>query len=124
MNSPAHPDGITAEWLTHVLQAGGGLAQARVTAIARQPLGREKGMTGQLTRLRLRYDRDEAHAPHTLIAKGVAPDSGRSGRLPLARRPHGPARPGAGRGSARRRPARGRRLTRSAGPVPTGHRRD
>jgi Ecdysteroid kinase-like family len=71
---PVHPDGVTAEWLTDTLRATGTLTHARVTTLETQLLGSEKGMTGQLARLGLAYDRDEVAAPRSLIAKFSAAD--------------------------------------------------
>ena len=74
MEIPVAPDGLTAEWLTDALRTSGALTHARVTALETQLLGHVKGTTGQLATLRLTYDRDEVHAPRSLIAKFSAPD--------------------------------------------------
>jgi hypothetical protein len=71
---PVQPDGVTVEWLTDTLRATGVLSHARVTALETQLLGSEKGVTGQLARLGLTYDRDEVAAPRSLIAKFSAAD--------------------------------------------------
>jgi hypothetical protein len=74
MKLPLYLGDLTAEWLTEALLSTGVLAAARVTAYEAQPLIGVKGMTGQLVRLRLAYDRDEPAAPRTLVAKFSAPD--------------------------------------------------
>ena len=74
METPGHPDDLTADWLTDTLRKTGVLMQARVTARTIQDLGTEKGMTGQIIRMRLDYDRFETDAPRSLIAKFSSPD--------------------------------------------------
>ncbi len=74
METPAHPNDLTGDWLTDTLRATGVLAQARVTSLTIQDLGTEKGMTGQLARVRLAYDAAETDAPRSLIAKCSAAD--------------------------------------------------
>jgi len=74
LETPFHPDAVSTEWLTDVLRASGALTHARVTSLTTHLLGGEKGMTGQLARLRLGYDTDETDAPRSLIAKFSAPD--------------------------------------------------
>ncbi len=68
MQVPVSPDEMTADWLTSVLNA-----QARepnhVESCEVELLGGEQGMTGQLARLRLRYQDGRPGRPPTLIAK-------------------------------------------------------
>ena len=64
------PSGLTPEWLTVVLQASGRVCDARVTAATTTPVG--NGMLGTNLRIALRYDRAEAGAPTTLVAKMAA----------------------------------------------------
>src|SRR4051794_20110021 len=71
---PTHADGLTPDWLTGALRANGALAQGRVTVLSLEALDHEKGLTGQLVRVRLDYDLDEANAPRSLIAKFSATD--------------------------------------------------
>lgn len=71
---PTHADRLTADWLTGALRAAAALGCARVTSVATAPLDHEKGLTGQLVRLLLTYDREEAGAPRTLVAKFSSPD--------------------------------------------------
>lgn len=77
MNFPIDPGLLTANWLNDVLRATGVIRYARVTAIVTQIMGDEEGLTGsgQMARLQLTYDQDEANAPRTLIAKFSSPDS-------------------------------------------------
>jgi hypothetical protein len=63
METPEHPNGITTDWLTDTLRTAGVLKQARVTSLALQAVGTEKGLTGHLARVRLDYDTGEADRP-------------------------------------------------------------
>jgi hypothetical protein len=60
---------ITPDWLSDALRSSGALGTARVIEIAPVALGEGEGFIGQLARLHLRYDVDEADAPRTVIAK-------------------------------------------------------
>src|SRR6478672_3812239 len=73
MGVPADPDEITQEWLTAALQQAGALDQARVTSIQPAPIGRP-GLTGQIRRLQISYDKPEPCAPRSLVAKFSATD--------------------------------------------------
>jgi hypothetical protein len=75
VNLPTGPEGLTVEWLTAALRAGGALTEARVAAQTTTRLGPEKGMTGQIARVQLTYDRAAAAAPPALIAKFAHPDA-------------------------------------------------
>jgi hypothetical protein len=68
MSVPADSDGITPNWLTAALREAGAMDDARVTSIQSGPVG-HMGMTGQLRRLRISYDKAEAGAPKSLLAK-------------------------------------------------------
>lgn len=68
MQIPASPHELTADWLATVLN-GQGLERASIEAFQAELLGGEQGMTGQLARLRLRYQDDKPGRPATLIAK-------------------------------------------------------
>ena len=68
MSVPADSDGITPDWLTAALREAGAIYHARVTSIQSGPVG-HMGMTGQLRRLRISYDKAEAGAPRSLLAK-------------------------------------------------------
>ena len=66
---PVDPHEITPEWLTAALRESGSITQAAVQSVSSSALETEHGMTGNLVRLRLAYDPDEASAPRTLVAK-------------------------------------------------------
>jgi hypothetical protein len=68
MKIPASPDEPTAGWLTSVLSAQG-LGANGVLSCDTEMLRGERGMTGQLARLRIRYQDDRPGLPATLIAK-------------------------------------------------------
>ena len=68
MSVPADSDGITPDWLTAALREAGAISHTRVTSIQSGPVG-HMGMTGQLCRLQIRYDRAEPGAPRSLLAK-------------------------------------------------------
>jgi aminoglycoside/choline kinase family phosphotransferase len=67
---------ITAPWLTAILRENGILKETAVTVVAAEPLGVGTGFLGQLARLRLTYDRPDANAPSTLVAKLPSLDAG------------------------------------------------
>jgi len=69
---PAHPDAITAGWLTERLRAAGQLAQGEVIALAWQPIG--TGQVGDSARISLTYDRPGA-GPATIAGKFPAADA-------------------------------------------------
>ena len=68
MSVPADSDGITPDWLTAALRDAGAIDHARVTSIQSGPVG-HMGLTGQLRRLRISYDKAEPGAPSSLLAK-------------------------------------------------------
>jgi Uncharacterized oxidoreductase dhs-27/Ecdysteroid kinase-like family len=68
MDVPANTDEITQEWLTAALHQAGALDRARVTSIQPAPIG-QQGFTGQIRRLQISYDKPEACAPRSLVAK-------------------------------------------------------
>lgn len=65
--APASPDQLTAEWLTHALQCGGVIDDARVISIDVRPIG--NGMAGRAVQVMLEYDRRPAAAPASVIVK-------------------------------------------------------
>ena len=69
---PASPEQLSDEWLTLVLRQAGVLRQARVTA-HRAELAETQGAAGVVARLEFEYDRAEAGAPHSLVAKFASP---------------------------------------------------
>jgi hypothetical protein len=68
MSVPPDPDSITPDWLTTSLYEAGVVDRARVTSIQSGPVG-QMGMTGQISRLRISYDKAEPGAPRSLLAK-------------------------------------------------------
>lgn len=68
---PAHPDGVTAAWLTTQLRAAGMLAQGAVTAVSWEAIG--TGQVGDSVRFTLDYDLPGA-GPATLAGKFPAAD--------------------------------------------------
>lgn len=60
-------EGLTPKWLGAVLRAQGLLRDARISHVSATPIG--NGMLGLNLRLSLQYDRAEAGAPATLVAK-------------------------------------------------------
>jgi hypothetical protein len=75
MQTPASPHELTADWLASVM-GGQGAELTRIRAFHAELLGGEQGMTGQLARLRLRYQDDRPGLPATLIAKFSAAEPG------------------------------------------------
>jgi hypothetical protein len=76
MPDPSIPDSfadITPEWLTGALRASGVLKEAAVASCKQETVGEGVGFMGQLSRCLLTYDRPEAGAPASLIAKLPTP---------------------------------------------------
>ena len=71
MSLPADSEAITPDWLTAALREAEAISHARVTSIQSGPVG-HIGMTGQLYRLRISYDKAESAAPRSLLAKFFA----------------------------------------------------
>ncbi len=66
---PATMNDITPEWVTEALREGGHIGSARVVSFDGETIGEGVGFLGELRRLHLHYDREQAGAPATLIAK-------------------------------------------------------
>jgi hypothetical protein len=66
---PVGPHELTPEWLTHALRDTRTISGATVTSFDIEMLAAGVGLMGQLARVTLHYDRPEAPAPRTLIAK-------------------------------------------------------
>jgi aminoglycoside/choline kinase family phosphotransferase len=67
---PVSPDAITPNWLTTALRQARTITTARVTTADLTRIGEDEGFTGgSLYLIKLQYDRTEASAPTTLIAK-------------------------------------------------------
>jgi thiamine kinase-like enzyme len=72
---PANPGALTPDWLTQALRSTRTITDAWVTSCHVQVFGEGKGFSGQLARVELGYDRAEAGAPTSLIAKFQVPHS-------------------------------------------------
>ncbi len=72
-------DGVDADWMTAALREAGVLGSARVTQLARVPVG--NGLVADSYRFALAYDRAEPDAPASVVGKFPAhdPASRRSG---------------------------------------------
>jgi aminoglycoside phosphotransferase (APT) family kinase protein len=68
MQIPASPDEIRGDWLASILDSQD-LPPDSIRSVEAEPFGGEQGMTGQLVRLRLRYQDVRPGWPETLIAK-------------------------------------------------------
>src|SRR5438874_13780629 len=67
---PRTPADLTAEWLTTALRGTKTIENSTVTSITVDAdIAAGAGFMGQLARVTLRYDEDEAGAPSSLIAK-------------------------------------------------------
>ena len=75
-SNPRSPDEMTSEWLTAALRSRGALKDVSVNDVRVEPIGVGAGFLGQLARLHLTYDGDEAGAPATAIAKLPTLDPG------------------------------------------------
>lgn len=75
MEIPTGPGALTAVWLTNALRKSGTIHQANVTTFTIDMLSDDQGITGQLARVSLTYDKQEAGAPQSLIAKFPATDA-------------------------------------------------
>lgn len=67
MHIPDGPAGLTCEWLTAALRTGEVIAQAQVKGRSLHSLN--QGLYSRIVRVHLFYDREEAGAPASLIAK-------------------------------------------------------
>jgi hypothetical protein len=63
---------VEPDWMTEVLRRAGALRGAKVTGIARSPVG--NGLLGDSYRFTLSYDREELEAPVSVIGKFPAID--------------------------------------------------
>ena len=66
---PAERSGLTAEWLSDALRAGGVFADEAVAAVRVEDLGTGHGMTGEVMRLNVTWDGDQTNLPAQMIAK-------------------------------------------------------
>src|SRR5215204_4616557 len=75
MQIPASPHELTTDWLASVL-GGQGLGPDGIQSFDVELLGGEQGMTGQLVRLRIRYQDERPAWPGTVIVKFSAAEPG------------------------------------------------
>ena len=73
MDVPSNGGEITTAWLTWALRSCKAVTTASVKSCTIEVVGAEKGITGELVRLGIGYDRDEPGAPGHLIAKFSSP---------------------------------------------------
>lgn len=66
---PDGPGELTAEWLTSALRSSGALTSAEVISLDSETIAEGVGLMGQLACVKPHYDRPEAAAPRSLIAK-------------------------------------------------------
>jgi aminoglycoside/choline kinase family phosphotransferase len=69
ISHPTSPAEITSAWLTDVLRSGGVISTSGVRSFSPRIIGEGAGFMGQLAHLSLEYDKPEADAPSSLIAK-------------------------------------------------------
>ena len=75
MQIPASPHDLTTDWLASVL-GGQGLGPDSIQSFDVELLGGEQGMTGQLVRLRIRYQHERPGWPGSVIVKFSAAEPG------------------------------------------------
>ncbi|HEY5626042.1 MAG TPA: oxidoreductase family protein [Dehalococcoidia bacterium] len=73
---PSRADDLTPELLTAALRSTGALGVADVTGVDVTPIGHGQGFVGTSFRCALTYDRAEAGAPRSVIAKMATADTG------------------------------------------------
>jgi hypothetical protein len=78
---PERLEELTPEWLTSVLRERGFISGANVASAEQTILGDGEGFLGIIVRLSLRYDRDEAGAPASVIAKLPLPANRAMGEM-------------------------------------------
>ncbi|MER3445519.1 MAG: hypothetical protein C4291_01190 [Candidatus Dadabacteria bacterium] len=71
---PSNPKALTPEWLTQALRSTGTINNATVELFSIEMIGEGQAFTGQIARLRLKYDIDEGGSPKSLISKFPASD--------------------------------------------------
>jgi Ecdysteroid kinase-like family len=69
---PPNATALSAKWLTESLRRSGTLSAANVARLSWTPVDKP-GATATVVRVALEYDRDEAGAPTTLVAKFASP---------------------------------------------------
>ena len=79
LSIPATMSEVTTAWLTAALREGGVLKSSSVASESRETIGVGVGILGELARVTLTYDQDEAGAPETVIVKLPTQDPGGRG---------------------------------------------
>ncbi|MGE0571436.1 MAG: phosphotransferase [Dehalococcoidia bacterium] len=79
LSIPAAMSEVTAAWLTAALREGGVLKSASVASESKETIGVGVGILGELARVTLTYNQDEAGAPATVIVKLPTQDPGGRG---------------------------------------------
>jgi hypothetical protein len=74
LDLPTGPGELSPGWLTAALRASGTIRDAAVAELAVEEVGPVQGFAGRVVRVRVRYDRAEAAAPASLVAKFGHPD--------------------------------------------------
>ncbi len=69
LDIPDAPEALTAGWLTAALRSGSAIEHASVVSASVALIAVDRGIGGQVARVQLAYDHEEAGAPATLIAK-------------------------------------------------------
>ena len=72
---PVHAEELTTEWLTMVFRFSGVIRAARVVSFRCEPMSTHQGLTAQLVRVVLDFDRAEPGAPRSVVAKFSDNDS-------------------------------------------------
>ncbi|MEX2227040.1 MAG: phosphotransferase [Dehalococcoidia bacterium] len=85
LSIPRSPQEISPEWLTAALRDNDVIREANVVSVASESIGAGAGFLGQLARITVTYDRDEAGAPTAMVAKLPALDPGGRGVANLFR---------------------------------------
>ena len=73
---PRSPEEITPQWLTGALRENNIIREANVVSTSAEGIGAGAGFLGQLAKIAITYDRAEAGAPRSLIAKLPTLDPG------------------------------------------------
>jgi len=66
---PENTQSITLKWLNSVLHKNNFLKKENITSISCEPFGGGEGIIGDLSRIKVKYDRKGSHLPNTMIAK-------------------------------------------------------
>ena len=69
MDFPRTVDEMASEWLTKVFRESGAIADTKVVSITYSNIGDDHGITADVQRFTLTYERIDENAPPTTIAK-------------------------------------------------------